>query len=180
MKDLTAPSDNTNEKKMEATIDKELLTVLTDMLKYYRKLKVLKQHSARTFLRNLQPLPHIIVQKFSQKYGVKTLAIKHFRQVLSYLHHLKDKCARYSLLHLLLFSDFKTLSADSLRLFIKLLNALDAQYTMLRDNTVDKDLDDIELGGAAVTEACLPYFTEAPKRTEDVTTVGEYILHSIR
>lgn len=127
---------------MELAIDKELVTVLVEMLKYYRKLKVLKQHTAKAFMRNLQPLPLIIIQKFSQKYGVKTLAVKHFRQVLAYTHQLKDKYPRYSLLHLLLFSDFKVINADPLRLFLKLLNALDPQYTMLRDNAItDRDMD---------------------------------------
>jgi len=46
------------------------------------------------------------------------------------------------------------MSADSLRLFVKLLNALDPQYLMLRDsNATDQDLDGIDLKDAAVVEA---------------------------
>ncbi|MBS1889917.1 MAG: hypothetical protein JST59_01375 [Actinobacteria bacterium] len=143
MKDTTYTC-HTNEKKMELAIEKEFVSVLVDLLKYYRKLKVLKPHSAALFLRNLQPLPMVFIQKFGQKYGVKMLAIKNFRQILAYLNQLKNKCAKYSLLHLLLFSDFKVLSADTLRLFLKLLNALDPQYTILKDNSISsagRDLD---------------------------------------
>jgi len=104
MKDTTNQC-STSEKKMELAIDKELVSVLVEMVKYYRKLKVLKYASATAFLRNLQPLPLIFIQKFAQKYGVKSLAIKHFKQVLCYTNQLKHKYPRYSLLHLLLFSE---------------------------------------------------------------------------
>jgi hypothetical protein len=132
----------TTEKKMELAIDKGLIPVLVDMLKYYRKIRVLKPHTAKIFMKNLQPLPIIIIQKFTQKYGVKSIAIKHLRQILSYTNELRYKSPRYQLLHLLLFSDLKIFSADTLRLFIQLLNSLDTDYNMLKESILrDKGIE---------------------------------------
>jgi hypothetical protein len=122
----------TTEKKMELAIDKGLIPVLVDMLKYYRKIRVLKPHTAKIFMKNLQPLPIIIIQKFTQKYGVKSIAIKHLRQILSYTNELRYKSPRYQLLH----------SADTLRLFIQLLNSLDTDYNMLKESILrDKGIE---------------------------------------
>jgi hypothetical protein len=132
----------TTEKKMELAIDRGLIPVLLEMLKYYRKIRVLKPHSAKIFLKNMQPLPVIIIQRYTQKYGVKALAVKHLRQILSYTNELRHKSPRYQLLHLLLFSDLKIFSADTLRLFIKLLNVLDPHYHMLKESIFrDKDIE---------------------------------------
>jgi hypothetical protein len=122
----------TSDKKMELSIDKGLAPVLVDLLKYYKKLKILKPHSAKIFLKNLQPLPIIIIRKFTQKYGVKSIAIKHLKQILTYLTILRTRNPRYGILYLLLFSDLKIYSSDTLILFITLLNALDGQHTMLK------------------------------------------------
>lgn len=75
------------EKNMQAAIEKHIVPVLIDEIKNYRKIRSATGFNSAAmgeFVRQLSPFPLVVLRKFNQKYGVKTLALKNLRQILRY------------------------------------------------------------------------------------------------
>lgn len=72
-----------SEKQMLTTIEKNLMPIILELLNNVKK-SVLKKTVDQT-IRTFHSLPFILMNKFSTKYGVKILAIKNMKLLLSSL-----------------------------------------------------------------------------------------------
>jgi hypothetical protein len=68
---------------MNAAIEKNLIPIIVELLGQVKK--SIKNHTVEQTIRNFPSLPYTIMNKFSTKYGVKILAIKNMKILLSSL-----------------------------------------------------------------------------------------------
>lgn len=96
------------EKNMQAAIEKHIVPVLMDEIKNYKKMRSasgFNRAALGEYIRQLSPFPVIVLRKFTQKYGVKMLALKNLRQILRYAEAMRSRSPREELIYQLLFTE---------------------------------------------------------------------------
>jgi hypothetical protein len=72
-------------------------------------------------MRNFHSLPFILMNKFSTKYGVKILAIKNMKLLLSSLKKIELTTDRYKSIRLMLFTDCRAMYSEDLFVYLLVL-----------------------------------------------------------
>lgn len=147
---------------MLSTIEKHLIPVIAEEIRNYKRIKIRNSYSVFCeYMRTQPPLPLIILKKFTQKYGVKALAVKNLRQILRYVEMVRNHSSRDEIIYQLLLPDnFGEMTCDNLLLYVSIEAVLDAGITSLSSFPSKlKVFEPEELQYETLLELCKPYIS---------------------
>lgn len=123
-----------SDKQMLTIIEKNLMPIILELLNTVKKsvFKKTVDQSIKTFY----SLPFILMNKFSTKYGVKILAIKNMKLLLSSLKKIELITDRYKSLRLMLFTDCRAIFSEDLFVYLLVLAVVTPQLDLERPITL--------------------------------------------
>lgn len=113
---------------MLTTIEKNLMPIILELLNTVKK-SVFKKNIDQT-IKTFHSLPFILMNKFSTKYGVKILAIKNMKLLLSSLKKIELITDRYKSLRLMLFTDCRAIYSEDLFVYLLVLTLITPHLDM--------------------------------------------------
>ncbi len=101
------------------------MPIILELLNNVKK-SVLRK-SVDQVIRTFHSLPFILMNKFSTKYGVKILAIKNMKLLLSSLKKIELTTDRYMSIRLMLFTDCRAMYSEDLFVYLLVLAVITPQ-----------------------------------------------------